>query len=359
MIGAAAEEADPGEFLALALPLVERGAAEGVGDDGRGALQERLEGGGGADADAEPRGGRVEIDVERALGAQALEVALHPLGGADDAVLLGAPRREGDRPPGRAVLARGRRQHPRALEHADEAGRGVVGAVDPGVVVAADEHARVVRVRLGAPQGRDDVGRRDQAAALLDREAHAQVGAPREPVAEGEAALPLRGDAVPAHAAHDLAGREPSDGLHRDRRQADLGGVEPLRVRRGLDVGRERIPRPRHGQQAPALDLVAVGPPALGGLDAAPEARVARVGVDDQAGGPGLLGVLRLVPPEVAAVAGDDDLALAVHAELGEAQEVLPAAVVGVDHLSLRDAAPRVGVPAAAQGAEIVRGGEG
>ncbi len=71
---------------------------------------------------------------------------------------------------------------------------------------------------------------------------------------------------------------------------------------------------------------------------------VGRVGEDQDARGPALLGVVDLEAPEDLAVADQDDLALGVDPHLLECGEVVGATIVRVDHLPVGSAGDAVAV---------------
>ena len=98
--------------------------------------------------------------------------------------------------------------------------------------------------------------------------------------------------------------------------------------------GRRGVARPeREELDAPALDRRA-GPERAVGIDVAlGVAVVGRVGVDQDARRPALLGVADLQAAEELAVADQDDLVLDVDPQLLEGGEVLGPAVVRVDDL--------------------------
>ena len=87
-----------------------------------------------------------------------------------------------------------------------------------------------------------------------------------------------------------------------------------------------------------------IGPPWAVGINVAAEiAVVHRIGIDEHAGGAGLLRHVHLDAAEIFAVTRQHDLAAHVHAHVFELLEILGASVVGVNHFGLDVTRRRVG----------------
>ena len=206
-----------------------------------------------------------------------------------------------------------------------------------------DDHASV---GCTSRQARDDVRRLHDRGLVRDGEPHAQVRAAGEQRGPFEARGPGRIDQrFATHAAHDLAGCTPADRLDGSARQVHFGHIKPLGVFGRLASGREGIARVRQRVDAAALDAARVGPSAIGPHGALGGATVSGIGEDDQTDRTGVLGELRLVAAEVAAVPSEADLAAQVHACVAQLREVGACAVVHIDDFARHVAAAAVGVP--------------
>ena len=280
---------------------------------------------------------------------------LAPLGAADDAELLGAPRGEDEGAVGRKARTGRLRERARALEQHDGAGERIGRAEPPRIVVAADDHP-LVRMHAARDEA-DDVRRGPQIAVLFDLHPHAQRVAALEPVRERDATRPARvlGHLGARHATHDLGGGRVADRLHRDARNARALERAPCgTVHRGSHRGGWVAWLVVRKHRA-ALDARLVGPAALGPHGALGGPGVRRVGVDEKRRRAGFLGELGLEATEVPAVAREHDLAPAVDAERAQALEVGLRAVVGVHDAGRDVAAGAVRVPSERE--PRVRGG--
>ena len=184
-------------------------------------------------AGAELLAGRdVDVEVGDRLGVQGALVLLGPLGRAEQAVLLAVPAGEHDRAVGPPALAHERAEPLAHLEHGRPAAEVVVGAVGPGVLMAAEHHELVGMLAPG-DHGEGVVERR---LAVVDVELHVDAGRPRaDVVLEAQAALEAVGGGGAAERAQQRLGLAVGDRGRRGVREV-LGLV-------GLQARRARAPR--------------------------------------------------------------------------------------------------------------------
>ena len=285
----------------------------------------------------------VGVDVGDGVAAQRLGVMLGPLGRAEQARLLGVPRRVDDGAARPRALPRQLAHGPRLLQQRDHPADGVVGPVDPRVVVVAAHHPLVGP--LGSTEARDDVEGRRQFPVEGELEPDGgRAGA--EVVGDGQRAAPRgrRDGAAERPQQRERVGvGDGEDGNLRERR--GVFAVEARGLSGRADAGRQGVAgEERHVGDRAALRAPLVAPRAFRVDVALKVAVVARVGVDEATDGPALGGDLRLDAAPRAAVARDDDLPLHVHAAPLQLLVVARHSVVDVDELAGHVAVDRVGV---------------
>ena len=296
-------------------------------------------------AEVRAHGCHVEVDVGHGAAQQAIAVAFHPLGAADDAELLGAPRGEDHGARGAVAGTGGLGEAAGALHQDDRPGKRVGGAEAPCVVVAADDHV-LVGIH-GAGDHAHHVRGAAKRTVLHDLHADLQRVAAIEAVLERQAALPggVGGHGLALHPAHDLRGSRVADGLHGNARQSRGRHVAARAARRRRLERRGGVTGLLVGEDRSALHAGVVGPSALGPHLALGGAGIGGIREDDQRGGACVLGELGLVAAEVAAVAAEHHLAGAVDAPLLQLGEVRLGAVIGVHDAARHVTGGAVGVP--------------
>ena len=272
----------------------------------------------------------VGVEVGDRTAAELVGVGFPPFGAAEQHLLFAVPQREHDRAPRPPSLLEERTVRARLLEQRDRARHGILGAVDPGVVVIAPHDPFVGPGGAGDPG--DHVVRRDDPPVEAELEMDSRragsdvIGDRQSPGPPGR-----RGPAADRGEQRLRIG--PGERLNWNRRERRrLGSVEPLRVLRRADPGGQRVAdEERHVHHAPALHALPraewtgrVGVPRV-------IAVVLRVRVDEAAHGAVLRGQLRLDAAPGPAVLGDHDRALDRHAEALESVVVLRNAVVDED----------------------------
>ena len=256
---------------------------------------------------------------------------LGPFRRADQARLLGVPARIDERalrpPAGLGERADGFR----LLHQDDIAGKGIVGAEHPAVVVIA-AHDPLIRIVLALHDGDDvvdgllapvrldqqvDRRRADAADMVRDRQHAAEIGRGHAPASRFQQGFGVR--------IGDRQGRDLQNGFSR------LAG-EALGVLGRADAGGERIAGIDHhlldraALHALGRTLAALRPDVVRAV-----AVIRRVRIDQAADGAVLLRQLGFEPPPARAITGDDDLAAHRHAHPLQRDIVLRHAVVHID----------------------------
>ncbi len=331
-----------------------RGPAEGLQAMGQGdvrlgvedvpghAVREFLQGMRPAHAE-EPPAVAVRVHVDRGMGDQVGGVLLAPFRRPEEPRLLAVPGAEEDRPPGLPSLLEELGEGAGLLQERDQAGDGVVGAVDPGVVVVASDDPLVGRARSG-DRG-DDVADGLDVPVRLDlqmdlRGAGADVVGDRQAAAEvfrdGRAfQLGQQGLRVPVRDGEDRDLRDRWRLLDRE-----APGI-PLRG----DSGRQGVAGiQRHVGHAASLDAVLIAHRALR-EDVIDDVAVIRgVGIDQATDRAMLRGHLHLDPSPRLAVTGDHDRPLHRDAQAVQGLVILRDAIVHIDERCGHVAVDGIGV---------------
>ena len=255
---------------------------------------------------------RVAVQVDRPPRGELVGVGLHPFRGSEQRGLFTVPGGVDDRAARRPPLPQERPERPRFLEQRRLAGKRVLGAVHPRVVVVATDDPRV---RLGgAGDAGDHVVQRLRAPVGLHPQVHLR-GPGADVVSDPEPAAPAVGRGTPSE-----RGEQRLRIGVRDRQHGNLGDRlrllegQPLRVLRGSDAGRERIAGiDRHVHHAAALHPVHRPPGSLRVHVALSVAIVPRVREDEAAHGAVFGGDFRLDAAPRSAIARDYDRALDRH----------------------------------------------
>ena len=287
--------------------------------------------------------GAVRVDVDRRVCLQLGGMLLGPLRRTEQSPFLAVPQRQDDGAPGTPARLEQLAQRTAGLHERHRTADGVIGAVDPGVVMVAVDHPLVGQLAPGDADDHVVQGPR------LPVEAQCHAGRRRTGagvIGHRQRPAPLGRHHRSLHRPQQRQGIAIRNGQHGN--LEDGGGLLAGQLARpglGRPSRRQRVTGVhRHVHHAAALHALVGTERAVRIHIALKEPIVPGIGIDEAGDGAAFVGDLGLDAAPAAAVARQHDLALHADAHLLEPIEVGRHPVVDVDHFSGDVAVTRVRV---------------